>query len=155
MLKLFAFSFILLFSLALFSCSSNNRNTEEKQDYQEESQSVSCDYNQIEITLYEFGTDKVINTKTKQACFIIQEFQKELGGIEIKDSDEIMKITYYNESNPALLKFLDIAIQGKETWRLRANKGHDLFKNEEDGKLSLIFGDREGLGFKGTIILTK
>ncbi|WP_338764101.1 DUF1406 domain-containing protein [Bernardetia sp. ABR2-2B] len=151
MLKLFSFISILLFLFAFSSCSSNSQ----KQSAEEETEYADCDYNKLEITLYEFGTDKIINSKTTDACLFIQEFQKEMGGVEIKDPDGIMKISYYNESDPKILKFLDVSIKGKDTWRLRANKGHDLFKNEEEGKLTLVFGDRDGLGFKGTIVLTK
>ncbi|MEM8564937.1 MAG: hypothetical protein AAGF85_00655 [Bacteroidota bacterium] len=106
-----------------------------------------CGYSSIEYTLMKVKSDEVISTKTIQDCFTIK--RGELQSVEVSNADGSFRVLYYDEFP---LKFLDI-LEDSIPSRWRDRDGHDLYSNEKDGVITLIFGDRKDKKIKGTLKL--
>ena len=97
----------------------------------------------------------MINQKLLEGCFEKEIVDKSLGLVEIKNSSGTVKVSYYIEKDPKILRFLDIKIGEGEASKWRANQGHDLFIIEKGETLNFIFGDRKKSKIKGTIKFMK
>ena len=113
---------------------------------------TSCMYSSAKLVFQEVGTDKVINEGTINGCYTKKLVDQQLKMYEVANETGTFRLTYYEESTPNVLRFLDMHIAGRSTsWR--ANKGHDIFMIEENGKIGFVFGDRKKDMVKGTIQL--
>lgn len=136
----------------------DDKATENKQQEKSDQPTIeieNCDYNKVEIKAFEVGTDKLINQKLLEGCFEKEIVDKSLGLVEIKNSSGTVKVSYYIEKDPKILRFLDIKIGEGEASKWRANQGHDLFIIEKGETLNFIFGDRKKSKIKGTIKFMK
>ncbi len=115
----------------------------------------TCDYSSVEINAYEVGTDKLISEKTVNGCFSSDIVDSTLNLVEITNKENSIKISYYIENDPNILRFLNIKIGDDPSSEWRANKGHDLFINKKGDDLYFIFGDRKVSKIKGTITFRK
>lgn len=129
-------------SLSLFaSCTQNNSNK-------------TCDYNSVTIKAFEMETDKLLDEKYISNCFNIEKVKGAGGLIEVKDDSSKIKISYYNEKDPNVIKFLNVRFGESDPIEWRANKGHDLFIIKKSNSLGFIFGDKKSK-IKGTIDFKK
>lgn len=111
----------------------------------------SCNFNNVQIEMFNIGSNTPIKTVNIEACFEKKMVDKTLQLIEITSKESKFKVSYYKESNPKLLRFLDFDFGTGEPSRWRANKGHDLFILRDNGELNFIFGDKKNSKLKGTI----
>lgn len=81
----------------------------------------------------------------------------ELGLIEITDSKNRIKTSYYEESNPNELKFLNVKFGEAKPGEWRKNKGHLLLKVSKNDSLGFFFQDKNSQAgnVTGTILYTK
>jgi hypothetical protein len=149
--KYFISVFFLNVLTLLFNSCGNSNNQSLKDSDTSTKQNINCDFNSVQFEAYEVGTDKLLDKKIVSGCFVKKIIDEQLGLVEVKDTEGKIKVTYYIESDPNLLKFLDVKIGDAEPSRWRANKGHDLFILEENNQLNFIFGDRLETKIKGTI----
>lgn len=153
-LKYFFYGFGILLVLSFFM--PNNKKDKQNESTLSKSTTTtsnSCDFRKVDISMYEVGTDKLIENKTVNGCFTKKIIDKALGLVEITDG--VIKVTYYIEKTPNNLRFLNLYVAGGEPSRWRANEGHDIFMNDNNGNLHFIFGDRKVSKTKGTIIFSK
>jgi len=118
-------------------------------------QEKNCSYSKVEIKAFRVGTDELLDEKLINGCFEKKIVDESLGLVEITNESKTIKVSYYIESDPKVLRFLDVKIGESEPSRWRANQGHDLFIVEKDGDLNFIFGDRKKSKIKGTIKFMK
>lgn len=140
-------TFIAFLLLILYACNSSPENTS-----QEVSTTVkSCDYKFLEIKAFEVGTDKLLNEVNIEGCYNREEVEGAFGLIEIQDEEKGIKISYFPEEEKNMLRILDIKLGSSDATKWRRNQGHDIFINEKNGSLHLIFGDRIKSKIKGNI----
>lgn len=145
---------ICIVAIILLSCDNgSNRAKGTTENFTE--QNTNCDFNSVQIQAFETGTNKLLDNKNISECFTKQIVDKQLGLVEVKNSDGSIKVSYYIEKDPRVLKFLDIKVGDAEPSRWRANQGHDLFITENENQLNFIFGDRVKSKIKGTITFEK
>lgn len=143
-------AWVIVFFLFLACGSSNDKKT-----ITTTKSEVSCDYNGVDIKAYQVGTDVLLDEKFISGCFVRKVVDESLGLVEISNEIKSITVSYYIESDPKVLRFLDIKTETGEPSRWRANQGHDLFISETDEELNFIFGDRKESKIKGTIRFTK
>ena len=116
--------------------------------------SKSSDFKNVKITMQ--VNDEPIVDKVFEGNFTKSK-PDELGLVEITDSESRLKVSYYIESDPAILKFLNVKFGQENPTEWRANKGHDLFIVDKPESLGIIFGDRNSVAgkVKGTILFSK
>lgn len=114
-----------------------------------------CSFRLVEIKAFKVGTDELLEERTLDGCFKKKVVDQSLGLVEVSNSDGNIKVSYYIEDDPKVLRFLDVKLGEGESSHWRANKGHDLFIIEKDGNLNFIFGDRKRSKIKGTIRFLK
>jgi hypothetical protein len=119
---------------------------------------VACskpsDFKTVKITMQ--VNDEPVVEKILEGNFI-KSAPDNLGLVEINDPENRLKVSYYVESDPTLIKFLNVKFGQENPTEWRANKGHDLFIVDKTESLGLIFGDRNSVAgkVKGTILFTK
>jgi hypothetical protein len=139
----------------IFTLSFINTLTKEKTTQKDDikvAENNSCNFNNVQIEMFNIGSNTPIKTVNIEACFEEKMVDKTLQLIEITSKESEFKVSYYKESNPKLLRFLDFDFGTGEPSKWRANKGHDLFifrKNKDE--LNFIFGDKKNSKLKGTI----
>ncbi|WP_420581959.1 hypothetical protein [Reichenbachiella sp.] len=121
--------------------------SEDATTHVEESTPTECVYNAAIVKAYRVGTDELLDEKTIPGCFVVKT--DEMGFVEI--SSDVIKVSYYKETTPNVIKFLDVKFGESEAVRWRANQGHDLFVNETSEELNFVFGDRIKTKIKGSI----
>lgn len=112
--------------------------------------SDSCRFYQAEVSLWKMSTNELIDSKTFNGCFEKNLIDASLSQFEISSSISPFKVIFYEESDPNILKFLDIHSGDNEPSRWRANEGHELFMLTKNDTLNFIFGDKKS-GVKGSI----
>ena len=129
----------------------------------------NCDFNNVEVKLFETGQDNDIPYKTMnlEGCYS-EVFSKEehvfgeiIQMVEIKDLEDTLStfsIAYYNENKGTLLKFLDVNYGNEEKelddlkrWRSRNKDFLTIIR--KDKELIFIYGDSKKRKRKGTIKL--
>jgi hypothetical protein len=115
--------------------------------------SAGCEFSKATITASVVGTNKQIYKKEISDCFkrVDDGSLVEVKGDKTSDK---LKVLYYKEADPAVIKMLTISAGGHGTdWR--TSKGHDLFKIDKADTLGFIFGDKVQSKIKGTVMFTK
>lgn len=85
------------------------------EDYQ------NCDFKFLDVQAFEVGTDKLLEDHTIQGCFTRKKAKNSFGLVEISDPNKKIKVSYFDEGDPNILKFLDIKIGERETSKWRDN----------------------------------
>lgn len=114
----------------------------------------TCTYSKVKINLYENDIQKI--EKQIEGCFTVSQAD-ELGLVEITDKDKRIKVSYFKESDPTILKMLNVKIGEGTPIEWRTKKGHDLFIVQKKDTLGFIFGDRNSVAgkVKGSILYIK
>jgi hypothetical protein len=145
------FGAMFIVSAIMTSCGGGSIQSDVKKVEQEK----NCSYSKVEIKAFRVGTDELLDEKFIDGCFEKKIVDESLGLVEITNESKTIKVSYYIESNPNVLRFLNVKLGESEPSRWRANEGHDLFIEEKNGDLNFIFGDRKKSKIKGTIKFMK
>ena len=115
----------------------------------------SADYTKMKITTSVNG-QKVFD-ETIEGSFTKTKVDESLGLVEITEPDNRIKVSYYEESNPNELKFLNIKIGESNLSEWRRNKGHHLIIVPKKDSLGFSFRDKNSAtgDVIGTILYTK
>lgn len=130
---------IILFAFALIMASCSSK--------------PDCSYSKIEIKTYRIGNDELLGEKTFDNCFTVTDDNSNL--VEIKNEEAGIALSYYKESNPNELKYLNAKFGDVKTTEFRQKKGHKIELIETENATTIIYHDPTELNLKGTITLYK
>lgn len=145
---------VLVMSIGIAADSPKESVKESKKSTQEKDtviKTINCDYNTVEIRGYKTGSDKALSEVTINECFYKKTIDKTLKMVEIANESRNIVVTYYEENQPGILKFLDIKLDEDTPSKWRASKGHNLYYVEKENSLTFIFGDLKKSKVKGSI----
>ncbi len=142
---------VLIALIVIANLGNDNKSSSNNSISTDNSKEENCNYSKLEIKAFQVGTDKLLSEKLLSGCFTKKVVDKSLGLVEVTDNSGTIKISYYIESDPNILRFLDIKLSNAKPSKWRVNKGHDLFMSENESGLNFVFGDRKETKIKGTI----
>lgn len=151
MKKFMRWFFIVVVGLAIIGAIVGKKETDTKE---KSSSTVNADFKTVKITSQ--VNDEPVVERILEGNFIKSK-PDELGLVEITDSENRLKVSYFIESDPKILRFLNVKFDKNNPVEWRTNKKHDLFIIEKTESLGFIFGDRHSVAgkVKGTIVFTK
>lgn len=120
---------------------------------------ISCGkedgFTKLKITTSVNG--ETVIEKTIEGNFTKTKIDEALGLIEITEPNNRVKVSYYEESTPNELKFLNIKFGDSKPSEWRKNKGHLLVIAPKKDSLGFFFQDQNSKAgnVRGTLLFTK
>ncbi len=135
-----------VFGLLIFTLACSNKKEQTNQ---------SCTYSKMLFKHFQIEGNKLINEQVVDGCFTKKLVDEQLGLIEITNKTKTIKVSYYQEEDPTMIRILNFNWADHVTHKWRQKQGHDLYIDQEAGRLNFIFGDRAHTMTKGSITFTQ